>query len=281
MTDFIVFAGPNGSGKSSVRDAIGTPVEVIIDPDRIARGINPSDPRAVDAQAGRAAVHLFDDSLAAGKSMSMETTLTGHSAVQRMQRAKHAGYDVSLIYVALHDPELNVLRVAARARRGGHARGGHAIDPNTIRKRVATSLANLPRALAIADQAIVLDNSGQIHRRVMETAAQRVTYLSDEMPEWLTQRMPDIQAAFRDETLRRTLAGSSAQPARGPLATIFDALRRPEPTMPTPWAVAPIAMADRIKAFEAIEAAKRAKPAASTAEPEPAPSPRPSSGPKP
>ena len=273
MTDFIVFAGPNGSGKSSVRDAIGTPVEVIIDPDRIARGINPSDPRAVDAQAGRAAVRLFDDSLAAGKSMSMETTLTGHSAVQRMQRAKHAGYDVSLIYVALHDPELNVLRVAARARRGGHD-----IDPDTIRKRVATSLANLPRALAIADQAIVLDNSGQIHRRAMETAAQRVTYLSDQMPEWLTRRMPHIQAAFRDETLRRTLAASSTPPARGPLATIFDALRRPEPATPAPWAVGPVVMADRIKAFEAIEAAKRVKPAA-TAEPEP--SPRPSSGPKP
>ena len=273
MKDFIVFAGPNGSGKSSVRDAIANPVEVIIDPDRIARSINPSDPRAVDAQAGRAAVRLFDDSLAAGKSISMETTLTGHSAVQRMQRAKDAGYDVSLIYVALHDPELNVLRVAARARRGGHA-----IDPDTIRKRVETSLANLPRALAIADQAIVLDNSGQTHRRVMETAAQRVSYLSEQVPEWLARRMPDVQAAFRDESLRRP-GDSPVQPGQGPLATIFDALRRPEPTTPAPWAAAPIAMADRIKAFEDIEAAKRAKPAAST--PEPEPSPRPSSGPKP
>ena len=275
MKDFIIFAGPNGSGKSSVRDAIANPADVIIDPDRIARGINPSDPRSVDAQAGRAAVRLFDDSLAAGKSMSMETTLTGHSAVQRMQRAKDAGYDVSLIYVALHDPELNVLRVAARARRGGHA-----IDPDTIRKRVETSLANLPRALAIADQAIVLDNSGQIHRRVMETAAQRVTYLSEQVPEWLNQRMPDIQAAFQGASLRGRPGASPVRPGQGPLATIFDALRRPEPSTPAPWAAAPIAMADRIKAFEEIEAAKRAKPAAPIPEPEPSP-PRPSSGPKP
>lgn len=274
MKDFIVFAGPNGSGKSSVRDAIANPVEVIIDPDRIARGINPLDPRSVDAQAGRAAVRLFDESLAAGKSISMETTLTGHSAVQRMQRAKQAGYDVSLIYVALHDPELNVLRVAARARRGGHA-----IDPDTIRKRVETSLANLPRALAIADQAIVLDNSGQTHRRVLETAAQRMTYLSEQVPEWLTQRMPEIQAAFQEESLRRTAGASPAQPKPGALATIFDALRRPESTTPAPWAVAPIAMADRIKAFEEIEAPKRAKPTVSG--PEPEPSPRPPSGPKP
>lgn len=113
MSSFIVFAGPNGSGKSSVRDAIPNPAEVVIDPDRLAREINPADPRSVDRQAGIAAVRLFDESVAQRKSIAMETTLTGHSAVLRMQRAKDAGYEVSLIYVALEDPELNVERVAA------------------------------------------------------------------------------------------------------------------------------------------------------------------------
>jgi predicted ABC-type ATPase len=59
------------------------------------------------------AVRRFDESLAAGKSISIETTLTGHSALQRMERAKAADYEVSLIYVALRDAERNVRRVAA------------------------------------------------------------------------------------------------------------------------------------------------------------------------
>ena len=248
MTSLIVFAGPNGSGKSSVRDAIANPADVVIDPDRIARQINPADPRSVDVQAGRAAVRLFEESLARGQSISLETTLTGHSAVRRMQRAKDAGYAVSLVYVALHDPELNVRRVAARVRQGGHA-----IDPGTVRKRVGASLANLPHALAIADQAIVLDNSGRMHHRILETAAGRVTYLSEPLPRWLDGQMPAILAALQG----RPGLGTKAVQRR---------------VSPVPGILA---------AFERAAAEQAKEPGAASPEPEPEDRAKPSSGPKP
>ena len=278
MSTFVVFAGPNGSGKSSVRDSISNPADVVIDPDRIARVINPTDPRSVDAQAGRAAIRLFEESIAQGKSISTETTLTGHSAVMRMQRAKEAGYQVSLIYVALRAPELNVERVAARVRQGGHA-----IDPDTVRKRVGTSLANLPRALAIADQAIVLDNSGQTHRRLLETAGQRVTYLSDQLPQWLTEQMPSILAAMQNTAGVSAETVSPASPRGASLvAGIFDALRRPEGQNPAPWAPPPAPMAERVAALEpkVMQQGKK-KPSPATPEPEEGPAPKPSMGPKP
>ena len=279
MRTFIVFAGPNGSGKSSVRDSIANPVEVIIDPDRVAREINPGDPRSVDALAGRAAVSLFEKSVDQGKSISMETTLTGHSAVMRMQRAKDAGYEVSLIYVALRLPEMNVRRVAARVRQGGHA-----IDPDIVRKRVGTSLANLPRALSIADQAIVLDNSGPTHRRVLETAAGRVTYLADELPGWLTQQMPTILAAIKDgagATTENPSAPAGARPSL--ISTVFKALRRPESEAAAPWTTPPIAMAERLAAFvrAAAETAQRQKTGAAEPEMDANKPPRPSKGPRP
>lgn len=56
MKDFIMFAGPNGSGKSTVRDTIINPVEVVIDPDRIARELNPGDPKSAEGMAGREAL---------------------------------------------------------------------------------------------------------------------------------------------------------------------------------------------------------------------------------
>lgn len=263
MSTFIVFAGPNGSGKSSVRDAVANPVEVVIDPDRIARDINPANSRSADNPAGRAALRLFEETVAQGRSLSMETTLTGHSAVMRMQRAKDAGYEVSLIYVALQDPELNVRRVAARVRQGGHA-----IAPDVVRKRVGTSLANLPRALAIADQAIVLDNSGQTHRRVLETAAGHVAYLAEQLPGWLTQQMPAILALLKVQAgAAAERAGRPATGVRPSLASsVFDALRPPE-IQAAPSSVPPLVpLAERLAAFEQLAAGEVQVPGAAEAQ---------------
>ena len=281
MTDFIMFAGPNGSGKSSARDAIVNPVEVVIDPDRIAREINPTSPRSADNPAAREALRRFDDSIAQRKSVSMETTLTGHTAVMRLQQAKDAGYTVGLIYVALDNPELNVLRVEERVRRGGHG-----IAPDVVRKRVGTSLANLPRALAIADQAVVLDNSGPQHRRTMEVAAGRVTYPAEQLPKWLNDQMPDILAARKNKpTPTVESVQPVSKPKRSAVAGIFDALRRPEPGTPAPWAPPPVSMAERLATFERIaaEKARQSGPAPDGPNPEPEADarPKPSSGPKP
>lgn len=134
-----MFAGPNGSGKSTVRDTIINPVEVIIDPDKIAREIDPVDPKGAEMKAGREALRRFDEAVESGRSLSMETTLTGYSAVQRMRRAKDAGSDVLLIFVALDKLKMNVARVAERVRKGGHH-----IPPELTRKRVEVSIGNLP-----------------------------------------------------------------------------------------------------------------------------------------
>lgn len=279
MTDFIMFAGPNGSGKSSARDAIANPVDVVIDPDRIAREINPEAPRSVDTPAAKEALRRFERSIAEGKSVSMETTLTGHTAVMRLQQAKDAGYTVGLIYVALDNPEMNVSRVAERVRRGGHG-----IAPDVVRKRVGTSQANLPRALAIVDQAVVLDNSGKQHERVMETAAGRVTYLAERLPKWLNDQMPEILTALKNRPATAPESVQpSAKPKRSAVAGIFDALRRPEPSSPAPWAPPPVPMAERLAAFERIaaERAKQSSPMPRDAEPEIGLGPRPSTGPKP
>ncbi len=276
MTTFIVYAGPNGSGKSSLRDVIDSPVEVVIDPDRIARQINAADPRSVDPEAGRAAVRLFDDTIAARQSLSMETTLSGHSALRRMERAKAAGYEVTLIYVALNDPQLNVDRVTERARQGGHF-----IEPGTVRRRVGSSFDNLPRALAIADQSVVLDNSGPAHRRVLEVVDGRLTFQAEQLPRWLQDRLPAIETELRRGAADRPEAKPS--PRVGLTGMLRSVQRAPDPARKLPWEPEPVRMAERVRAFE-DQAAKAkdaaAKPPEPAAEPEgdaskPRPGPRP------
>lgn len=185
MRRLIVYAGANGAGKSTLRADGGDPVALEIDPDRIAREINPADPRSVDFAAGKEALRRFDRALAAGLSLSLETTLTGRTVLARMQAAKDAGYDVVLRYVGVDGAETNIRRVAARA-----ARGGHWIEPEVVRRRVAGGLENLPAAIAIAHRAVLLDNSGLAHRRALEVEQGRVLYQTPDLPPWPAERLP-------------------------------------------------------------------------------------------
>ena len=268
MKTLIVIAGPNGSGKSSLREAVISPVAEIIDPDRIAREINPGNPESVSRAAGAEAIRRFELNLTQGRSISLETTLSGHSAVLRMQRAKAAGYNVSLLYVALQDAALNIERVAARVRQGGHA-----IDPDLIRKRVETSLANLPRALAIADQAIVLDNSGLSRQRLLEKAERRVVYLAEQLPPWLESTMPAIVAVLQAEVGLLTKTGGTYGASNKGSAEVFDTLRGPNSSSDFAVAGDPEKLAQRLAAYGRLTAGPN--------EPERAASRKPSAGPSP
>lgn len=64
----VFFTGTNGSGKSTMRESLLKNGEfsqefVHIDPDKIARDINPDNPRAVDMEAGRLAIGRFNQAI--------------------------------------------------------------------------------------------------------------------------------------------------------------------------------------------------------------------------
>ncbi len=209
MRRLIVYAGANGAGKSSLRAGGADPVDVEIDPDRIARQINPTDPRSIDFAAGREALRLFDRTLAEGRSLSLETTLTGRTVLGRMQAAKDAGYDVTLRYVAVNDVATNIRRVEGRAMQGGHW-----IEPETIRRRVAGSLGNLPAAIIIADRAVLLDNSGSNHRRVLGIERGRVLFEAPDPPRWLAGQIPRIAAELERAGNQSRLSSSLSPDGR-------------------------------------------------------------------
>lgn len=188
MSRLLVYAGPNGSGKSSLREALGETTDVVIDPDRIARTINPQDPRAADRKAGAAALTLFRQSVQAGRSLSIETTLSGQTVLSRLREAKAAGLQIGLYYIALSDVETNVGRVALRA-----AAGGHYIEPGVVRRRAKSSLHNLPAAIALADRTVIFDNSGERHQRILEIDQGALHFLK-EPPDWLAAVLPTIEA---------------------------------------------------------------------------------------
>jgi predicted ABC-type ATPase len=178
-----VVAGPNGSGKSTLTSSIWFEGNSnLIDPDAIARSIDPVQPSRAAIPAARRSILRCKALLAARVSFTLETTLAGHGAITIMKEARKAGYRIVLVYVALKDPELHIERVRLRV-----SRGGHDIPDVDIRRRYARSLMRAPEALGLADEAVVLDNSGLHPVRMLLFENGVVISRAEVLAEWAGQ----------------------------------------------------------------------------------------------
>jgi len=178
---FFVFAGNNGSGKSTLRnliiDKIG--VEINIDPDAIARRLDPVNPESKRVSAGKEVIKSVKKYIEEGKDFSIETTLAGKNAIRQMQKAKEMGYEVTMFYVALRNVAQNVERVAMRVKNGGHN-----ISTEDILRRNTTSFKHLYEYANIIDNLILIDNSEDDGEIVLEINDGVITFEAYNLPQW-------------------------------------------------------------------------------------------------
>ena len=85
---------------------------------------------------------------------SFETVMSHPSKLDFIKRAKESGYKVYLYFVALPDPELNLLRVKSRVMAGGHD-----VDPQKVVDRYKRTMDLLGEAVRMVDNAYFFDNS--------------------------------------------------------------------------------------------------------------------------
>ncbi len=163
MAELHVIAGPNGSGKSTfVREvrngrlALDYTIPRIINPDEIAVAMNPLNPDAAAAAAGREALIQREVALARRETLAIETTFSGNSERRLINDAHALGYRVSMTYVALDKAERNVIRVEQRA-----AIERRTVPAEAVRRRYERSLTNLGGVADTLDRLNVFDNSGQ------------------------------------------------------------------------------------------------------------------------
>jgi predicted ABC-type ATPase len=119
--------------------------------------------------AGRAAIRKLADMIATKTSFIYETTLSSQQSINLMRDAKAAGFSVGLYYTALDSVERNIERVRQRVEAGGHD-----IPVDDIRRRYVGSLDKLTAALKLADEALLIDNSGIQHHEVFRIEAGEV-----------------------------------------------------------------------------------------------------------
>lgn len=181
MPTLTLIAGPNGSGKSTLTRTIGFEGrERLLDPDAIARELNPFNPSAAAIAAGRAVLTRTAEYLDRRVDFAVETTLSSSHWQVLIQNAKSRGFAVHLIFVALETPERNVARVKDRA-----ALGGHFVPEPDVRRRYAKSLRNAGLALHMVDLAKLYDNSGNDARLVLIARCGVIVWRVNPLPTWV------------------------------------------------------------------------------------------------
>ncbi len=135
-----IIAGPNGAGKTTFANSYlskETAQIPFLNADNIAAEMCPDDPESVAIAAGRRLLELIAVQVTAGGSFVVETTLSGRTYARAIPRWRNQGYEVILFFLRLPDADTAVARVAERIRQGGHA-----IPPDTIRRRFAAGWRN-------------------------------------------------------------------------------------------------------------------------------------------
>jgi S-adenosylmethionine decarboxylase proenzyme len=153
-----VVAGPNGSGKTSLTDFLKSQdydFGVYINPDDIANELTGTyDERVRQAQA------LADDrrkkEISLGRSFSFETVFSHPSKLNELEAARKAGFEITLFFVGVDRPEINIERVRARVQLGGHD-----VPEDRVVARYARTMGLLADIVERADRAVIFDNTVQ------------------------------------------------------------------------------------------------------------------------
>lgn len=190
---FHVVAGPSGAGKSSwFKESLG--VDIFNLDDRAAV-LNGGSFLHIEKELRDQAYREFgiygQSRIDERKSFTTETTLRTTWAVDWLTKAREAGFEVDLTYVAAGDAEAHVKRVTIRADHGGHS-----APERGIREIYERSMANLPLlfdacARGMVDNFAIFDNSGSRPFLLISVVDGVPEYVSAQISRWLELALMD------------------------------------------------------------------------------------------
>jgi predicted ABC-type ATPase len=161
-----LLAGPNAAGKTTFYEHLLYPATHLpfINADLIAKREWPGDEEAHGHDASALAEQARNAAMDAKTSFIAETVFSHASKLELIERAKAAGYSVTL-HVFIVPEELSVVR--ARLRSG---QGGHSVPEDILRARYRRLWALIEKAIPLVDEVFVYDNSSA--RKPFRTVAQ-------------------------------------------------------------------------------------------------------------
>ncbi len=193
----VMFAGPNGSGKSTITPSFQAQLNFpsnYINPDEIALSLGGNImERAYEASA--IAANYRDECIRNGDSFAFETVMSHPSKLALLEKAKDAGFDITLVFISTKDPRYNVARVQNRV-----AKGGHDVPEDKIIARYHRTHTYLPIAISLAHHTYIFDNTvtpqlGAVlsYREIVEQ--------NQDSPQWIADTLNNYSASRDEQTL--------------------------------------------------------------------------------
>lgn len=162
-----IIAGCNGAGKTTASFTILPEIldcKEFVNADEIAKGLSPFQPEKVAFEAGRIMLNRIDELFEQDENFAFETTLATKTYKQKIINAQENGYNTTLLFFWLKNPELAKERVKIRVQEGGHN-----IPQDVIERRFQNGINNLFNIyLPIVDQVLIFDNSEGKHELIAE-----------------------------------------------------------------------------------------------------------------
>jgi predicted ABC-type ATPase len=187
---FHLLAGPNGAGKSTLYRALADSHTIdsqleFVNADVYERG---NLQHIADLQKrSEAARHWADgrrDALLNAKSSFVSETVFSHpSKLQLISDAQTFGFDVVLYAVSVDDPQRLLARVRRRVQEGGHH-----VPAERVLARYPRTMANLKKAVRLANLAFIYD-AAEVERgaHVLQAVCRKdsITLLVASLPPWV------------------------------------------------------------------------------------------------
>ena len=167
MANLYLIAGCNGAGKTTASYTILPEMlncKEFVNADSIASGLSPFKPESVSFEAGRIMLKRIYQLIGEKLDFGFETTLSAKSYISLINKARAAGYEITLLFFWLSSPEFAKSRVAERVKNGGHN-----IPNDTIERRYYRGISNLLRLyIPVCDNWIIIDNTGSVSEVVAQ-----------------------------------------------------------------------------------------------------------------
>ncbi len=174
----VVVGGPNGAGKSTfaIHHAAKTGMRYV-GADQIASDISPLDPHSARFEAARQFIVRIGQAISNGESLVIESTLAGKSLRNLINKAKKAGYHITILFVFLDSEDTCVDRVTQRVKLGGHS-----VPEHDIRRRFARATSNFWNLYRqLADFWLLVYNSGDSPENVAIGTSNQTIVRIDEL----------------------------------------------------------------------------------------------------
>jgi predicted ABC-type ATPase len=145
----IIVGGANGVGKTTFAYQYRDEYKIdYLGADEIAAEIDKKETdENIELKAGKIFFRRLEEYLKAGKSIIIESTLSGTGLSRQIEKFKQNGFSIHLVYVFLDDDSLCIKRVSARVKKGGHN-----VPKKDIERRFQRSISNFRKIyLPLAD----------------------------------------------------------------------------------------------------------------------------------